>query len=260
MTPGQGPPARTADEPAALKFLTAANGIDGHLDELLDETGALRPHWQAFVRHAGDLGARHLSRQQARVERQIHENGVTYNVYASSDGPARPWAVDVLPAIVPAAEWDTLADGLRQRARLLNSIAADVYGEQRLIAEGLLPPALVYGHRGFLRPCHGIKPPGGIFLHLVAFDVAHERLPVRPQRAGLVEQLVEVAVDPVRGGEELQDRRRVRSAGGWSLTGRHVRRSSVYGNSRCRTAGATIRRPGVWPSFAKRARRRLSAS
>jgi len=173
VTPGQGPPARTAEEPAVLKFLTAANGIDGHLDELLDETGALRPHWQAFVRHAGDLGARHLSRQQARVERQIHENGVTYNVYAASEGPARPWAVDVLPAIVPAAEWDTLADGLRQRARLLNSIAADVYGEQRLIAEGLLPPALVYGHRGFLRPCHGIKPPGGVFLHLVAFDVAH---------------------------------------------------------------------------------------
>jgi len=124
VTPGQGPPARTAEEPAVLKFLTAANGIDGHFDELLDETGALRPHWQAFVRHAGDLGARHLSRQQARVERQIHENGVTYNVYAASEGPARPWAVDVLPAIVPAA--DTSPVGLSRRPLAWPSITETV--------------------------------------------------------------------------------------------------------------------------------------
>ena len=156
----------------ALTSLAAPTG-PGHFDELLDETGSPRPHWQAFVRHAGDLGPEHLMRQQARVERQIRENGVTYNVYASPAGPARPWAVDVLPAIIPAAEWGTLAAGLGQRARLLNAMAADVYGGQRLVAEGLLPPALVYGHRGFLRPCHGIKPPGGVFLHLVAFDVAH---------------------------------------------------------------------------------------
>ena len=106
------------------------------------------------------------------MTRQIHENGVTYNTYATQDGPARPWALDVLPYLVPAAEWDRLAPGLRQRARLLNAVAADLYGDQRLLRDGLIPPALVFGHPGFLRAVHGVRPPAGIFLHVVAFDLA----------------------------------------------------------------------------------------
>ena len=109
------------------------------------------PHWEAFARHAGDLSAAQLSSAQARVTRQIHENGVTYNTYATQDGPARPWALDVLPHLVPAAEWDRLAPGLRQRARLLNAVASDLYGDQHLLRDGLIPPALVFGHPGFLR-------------------------------------------------------------------------------------------------------------
>jgi uncharacterized circularly permuted ATP-grasp superfamily protein/uncharacterized alpha-E superfamily protein len=160
------------DQAAVLtQLLTRADATGDRFDEVLDPAGTLRPPWQAFARHAGDLGAANLSRQHARVERQIRDSGVTYNVYAARNGPARPWALDVLPAIVPAAEWDRLAAGLRQRARLLDLIAADLHGERRLVAEGLLPPALVYGHPGFLRPCVGITPPGGVFLHLVGFDL-----------------------------------------------------------------------------------------
>jgi uncharacterized circularly permuted ATP-grasp superfamily protein len=144
----------------------------GHFDELLDGEGALRPHWQSFVRRAGTLTAEELSHKQARVARQIHDNGVTYNVYAATEGPTRPWALDALPLIIPAAQWEPLVAGLRQRARLLNALAADVYGEQRLIDEGLVPPALVFGHPGFLRPCHGVHPASGVFLHQVAFDLA----------------------------------------------------------------------------------------
>ncbi len=144
----------------------------GHFDELLSGPHALRPQWESFVRHAGALGAPQLARAQARVARQIHENGVTYNVYAAADGPTRPWALDPLPLIIPAAEWAALARGLRQRARLLEVMAADVYGVQRVLSEGLVPPALVLAHPGFLRACHGVTPPGGVFLHQVAFDLA----------------------------------------------------------------------------------------
>jgi uncharacterized circularly permuted ATP-grasp superfamily protein/uncharacterized alpha-E superfamily protein len=160
---------------------------NGHFDELIESTPSSsappsstlpspsrspRPHWEAFARHAGDLSAAQLSAAQARVTRQIHENGVTYNTYATQDGPARPWALDVLPFLVPAAEWDRLAPGLRQRARLLNAVASDLYGDQHLLRDGLLPPALVFGHPGFLRACHGVRPPASIFLHIVAFDLA----------------------------------------------------------------------------------------
>jgi uncharacterized circularly permuted ATP-grasp superfamily protein/uncharacterized alpha-E superfamily protein len=144
----------------------------GHFDELFDAGRALRPHWRSFFREAGDLGAEQLSRTEGRIARQIYENGVSYNVYAATDRSARPWALDALPLIIPAVEWERLAAGLRQRAVLLNAMAADFYGEQRLLSGGLIPPALVFGAPGFLRPCHGVLPPGGVFLHQVAFDLA----------------------------------------------------------------------------------------
>jgi uncharacterized circularly permuted ATP-grasp superfamily protein/uncharacterized alpha-E superfamily protein len=145
---------------------------DGHFDEMLDASRALRPHWQRFVRGAGDLSTEQLARTEARIARQIYENGVTYNVYAATDRSARPWALDALPLIIPAAEWERLADGLRQRAVLLNAMAADFYGEQRLLVDGLIPPALVFAAPGFQRPCHGVTPPGGVFVHHAAFDLA----------------------------------------------------------------------------------------
>jgi uncharacterized circularly permuted ATP-grasp superfamily protein/uncharacterized alpha-E superfamily protein len=143
-----------------------------HFDELLAAPRRPRAHWAAFGTHAGDLSAAQLSRAQSRVARQMHENGTTYNVYAGANGSARPWSLDVLPHIVPAAEWERLAQGLRQRARLLDAMAVDLYGPQRLRADGRIPPALVFGHPGFLRACHGVRPPAGVFLHTVAFDLA----------------------------------------------------------------------------------------
>ena len=145
----------------------------GHFDELLDPHGLPRGWWQSLAAHA-DLSASHLTSAQARVARQMHENGVTYNVYAAEDGPNRPWTLDVLPFVVDGEEWGWLDRGLRQRARLLNALAADIYGPQHLLHSGVLPPALVFQNPGYLRACHGVQPPGGVFLHLVAFDLARD--------------------------------------------------------------------------------------
>ncbi|HUK34315.1 MAG TPA: circularly permuted type 2 ATP-grasp protein, partial [Vicinamibacterales bacterium] len=143
----------------------------GHFDELLDAAGEPRAWWAA-LRARADLSAAHLSHAQARVARQMHENGVTYNVYAAEDGPNRLWTLDVLPHVIDAGEWSSLESGLRQRARLLNALAADVYGPQHVLRDGIVPPALVFQHRGYLRACHGVLPRGGVFVHLVAFDLA----------------------------------------------------------------------------------------
>ena len=143
----------------------------GHFDEARSADGGLRPPWAEFAAST-ELNPSYLAQAQKRVARQIDENGITYNVYATADNTQRPWSLDVLPLIVRADEWDRLDRGLRQRARLLNAVAADIYGEQTLLRAGLLPPAIVFRHPGFLRPCHGVRPAGGMFLHLVAFDLA----------------------------------------------------------------------------------------
>src|SRR3954470_12020024 len=144
----------------------------GHFDELRAADGALRPEWNTFASSEQGLNAASCAQAHQRIARQIDENGVTYNVYATDRGSARPWALDVLPMVMPSLEWVALERGLRQRARLLNSVAADLYGAQTLVRDGLIPPALVFRHSGFLRACHGVRPPNGTFLHVAAFDLA----------------------------------------------------------------------------------------
>jgi uncharacterized circularly permuted ATP-grasp superfamily protein/uncharacterized alpha-E superfamily protein len=141
-------------------------------DEMLSAPGVPRPHWQRLYEQLGTTWPEAWRERVQWVQRQVRENGITYNVYADPEGTDRPWELDTLPLILPAEEWAGIEAAMRQRATLLNRVLIDVYGEQRLLAEGLLPPALVYGHAGFLRPCRGVRAPGGVMLHLYAADLA----------------------------------------------------------------------------------------
>lgn len=142
-------------------------------DEMFEAQGTPRPHWRAMFDELDHAASPELMRERLQsVQRQIRENGVTYNVYADPQGADRPWELDLLPLILPPEEWAGVEAAVAQRATLLNRILLDIYGEQALLREGLLPPALIYGHAGFLRPCHGIRPPGGVMLHTYAVDLA----------------------------------------------------------------------------------------
>lgn len=145
---------------------------EGTYHEMLDASGAVRPHWQRLYEYMQRSTSAQLTQRQALLTRQIQENGVTYNVYADPKGADRPWELDLLPHVIPAEEWQHLAAGIAQRARLLNAVLADLYGPQDLIANGLLPAELVFGHNNFLWPCQGVKPPEGTFLHMYAVDLA----------------------------------------------------------------------------------------
>ena len=132
----------------------------------------LAPPWRRFFDHLGTGGFNDLPRRAISLERQIRDNGVTYNVYADANGPQRPWSLDLFPLIISPESWSQIEAGVIQRVRVLDRVMADVYGPQLLLAEGLLPPALVRGHPGYLRPMHGVKPPGDTWLHIAAFDLA----------------------------------------------------------------------------------------
>jgi len=141
-------------------------------DEMLAADGEVRPHWRQFFSHLDSVAPDEMHRRLEFVDRRIQENGVTYNVYADPSGSDRPWALDPVPLIIPPDEWAQVSAAVAQRAKLLNAILADLYGEQTLLAQGLLPPALVYGQHGYLWPCRGIKPAGGVWLHNYAVDLA----------------------------------------------------------------------------------------
>ena len=141
-------------------------------DELIRPGGELRPQYDTFVRSLETLGRHELASRWENAKRAIRDNGVTYNVYGDPEGVDRPWTLDMIPLLVPPAEWNHLEAALIQRARVLNLLLSDLYGPQRLLHERQLPPSLVFGNPGFLRPCHGIAVPRGIHLHLHAVDLA----------------------------------------------------------------------------------------
>lgn len=141
-------------------------------NELLAADGAPRPHWQAMVEQLQTEEPGAMRKRIEAVQRQVRDNGVTYNVYADTHGVQRPWDLDVLPMIIPHEEWQHISAAVAQRATLLNSILLDVYGEQSLLASGQLPPALIHGHAGFLRPCVGMPHYDNIALHNYAVDIA----------------------------------------------------------------------------------------
>jgi uncharacterized circularly permuted ATP-grasp superfamily protein/uncharacterized alpha-E superfamily protein len=150
-------------------------------DELRDEHRLLRDPWQRFFRWLPDDAQRlsgELDRRHLQVAQQVHADGVTHNVYRAPGGngtsSSRPWSLELLPLLIEAADWTVIERAAAQRAQLLNAMLADLYGAQRLLHESLLPAALLFRDSGYLRPLHGVMPPGGLFVHIVAFDIARD--------------------------------------------------------------------------------------
>jgi uncharacterized circularly permuted ATP-grasp superfamily protein/uncharacterized alpha-E superfamily protein len=153
-------------------LLSGYSALEGRYDELLSVAGTPRPQWDAFLRSLAEREGAEVGETLALMDREIHANGITYNVYADPKGADRPWEVDPLPLLLSASEWDEIETGIAQRADLLNRVLQDIYGAQDLLRSGLLPPPVIFGHGGFLNPMRGIRPPGGVHLFQYAADLA----------------------------------------------------------------------------------------
>lgn len=165
---------RQADrrEPRRTSIQDGYGPPPGAYDEMRDGADGVRPHWRDFAQGLDALSPEELSRRWELGQNLLRENGVTYNVYGDDAGLERPWQLDPLPIILPAAEWHAISAALVQRATLLNGIIADLYGARTLVAKGLVPPALLHANPAYLRPCHGWAPVGGHHLHVYAAELA----------------------------------------------------------------------------------------
>ncbi len=140
-------------------------------DELCTADGSVRSHWLPVLDLLGSVRAVDIESRLASAQQHIRDEGITYTIYADPQGRDRPWALDELPLVLPEEEWTALSYGLAQRARLLNQIMADVYGPQKLLQEGIIPPEVIYGAGGWLPAAFGTQAPGEIFLHSYAADL-----------------------------------------------------------------------------------------
>ena len=181
LQPSQSPLPFDADAPGdatLAELLRRARPAEaGVWDELRDAHAAARPAWRRFVdwlpppAAGASLGA-DLDARLVQVAQQIRHDGVTHNVFSDTGVASRPWSLELLPLLIEPADWTVIERGVVQRAALLEAVLADLYGQQRLLHQALLPPALLLRHPGYLRPLHGHVPPGNLRLHIVAFDIA----------------------------------------------------------------------------------------
>jgi uncharacterized circularly permuted ATP-grasp superfamily protein/uncharacterized alpha-E superfamily protein len=141
-------------------------------DELSADGVNPRPHWARLMESLRGIGPEELGRRWSRAERRIRENGITYNIYGDPLGANRPWGIDIVPLLIQAEEWRFIEEGIIQRAQLLNLLLEDLYGEQKLVAEGRFPAQLLFANPAFLRPLVGVRVPAQSYLHLLAVDLA----------------------------------------------------------------------------------------
>ncbi len=161
---------RTEDLPLLAGYARRVAAAE-RFDELCGADGVVRAHWVPVLELLNSVRTADIESRLASAQQHIRDEGITYTIYADPQGRDRPWSLDELPLVLPEDEWATLSYGLAQRARLLNRILADVYGPQRLLHEGIIPPEVIYGARGWLPAAFGTQASGGIFLHSYAADL-----------------------------------------------------------------------------------------
>jgi len=145
----------------------------GVYDELLGADGTIQSHWLPLLASLNALEPQARAERLDRLNTRVRETGIAHDLFVDPNEPAPPWQVEFMPLILPAAEWRFLERAVIQRARLFEMIVADIYGPQRLMADGHIPPSLVFNDPSFLRPCYNLPPRGG-YLQFFSMDVARE--------------------------------------------------------------------------------------
>jgi uncharacterized circularly permuted ATP-grasp superfamily protein len=142
-------------------------------DELWGGSGgrAARAGFEPLGRWIGDTGAAELARRQQAAEAAFRTLGVTFSVYGEKDSTERIIPFDIIPRIFTAREWERVSAGLEQRVRAINAFIADVYGERRILADGIVPADIVLGNPQFCIPVAGARPPHGVYAHISGIDL-----------------------------------------------------------------------------------------
>jgi uncharacterized circularly permuted ATP-grasp superfamily protein/uncharacterized alpha-E superfamily protein len=158
----------------------SAFGATGY-DEFVDASDEVRPGWTELAEVIAMRGRAGLARLRAAVSALVDHDGITYIAIDHSDNGVhetsapQPWQLDGLPLLISPEDWAALEAGVLQRSQLLDAILVDLYGPQRAVTGGLLPPQLLFAHTGYVRAVRGIEIPGRHQLFMHGCDVSRDR-------------------------------------------------------------------------------------
>lgn len=144
-------------------------------DELFEAAGKPRPAANLLVNRLDSMPTDELMRRQQAAQYSLFKLGVTFNVYSNNQGTERIFPFDVIPRIISSKEWNELEAGLKQRIQALNLFIQDIYHEQKIIKDGIIPERIIRSSPGYLSPCIGLNPPNGIWCHITGTDLVRDR-------------------------------------------------------------------------------------
>ncbi len=147
---------------------------DGFFDEMFEAGGGVRAHARLVLDTINSLDGGQLLRHKHAAERLLLQLGITFNVYGDNQGTERIFPFDLIPRIVPAAEWDYIERGLKQRIHALNCFIDDIYHDQKIVKDGAIPAEVVTSAASYREQCHGLNPPFGVWCHITGTDLVRD--------------------------------------------------------------------------------------
>ncbi|MGO4884111.1 MAG: circularly permuted type 2 ATP-grasp protein [Bryobacteraceae bacterium] len=143
---------------------------DGFHDEMFDG-GVARPEARLLLETIESLEDGQLQRCQVAAERLLMQMGITFNVYGDAAGTERIFPFDLIPRIVGAREWERIERGLKQRIHALNEFIDDIYHEQKILKDGVIPAEIIRSATFYRPQCIGINPPRRVWCHITGTDL-----------------------------------------------------------------------------------------
>ena len=145
--------------------------LEGAYDELFTAGGKARRGRGPVVRRLDAVGIRDFRLRQRLANNSFLRSGITFRVYSDQRGVEKIFPFDLIPRIVSGPRWERLERGLVQRVAALNALLADLYGAQKILKDGVIPKEIVLGSKGYLPALHGVRPPGGVYVHVAGIDL-----------------------------------------------------------------------------------------
>ena len=145
--------------------------VGGFFDEMFDEQGRPRPGNEAVIERFNALPLEELKRRQQAAEKTLLQMGITFSVYGDEQGTERIFPFDIVPRIINQTEWAEIEAGLKQRVQALNLFIDDLYHDQKILKDKIIPEHLVLSASGYRPECIGLKPPNGVWCHITGTDL-----------------------------------------------------------------------------------------
>ena len=154
-----------------MKTLFDRYQMKSGFDEMFESSGVPRRHYRRLVERLRNFPLKDLALKRRQADQAFLRQGITFTVYGDPQQTEKIFPFDLMPRIIPDVEWRMIEEGIRQRVRALNMFLVDLYGEQRILNEKVVPRELIESSVHFQKDLVGFCPPKGVFIHVAGIDL-----------------------------------------------------------------------------------------